>query len=50
MPVSGNNHDYLMREPYISEVAAAIADRLRSVAEERNQPLDTEDTTGSTQS
>ena len=50
VPVSGNNHDYLMREPYISEVAGAIAERLRSVAAERNQSLDNDNNTGRTQS
>jgi hypothetical protein len=49
VPVSGDNHDYLMREPYISELAAAINDRLRSVEKEHDQAFDTENTTRGTQ-
>ena len=49
VPVSGDSHDYLMREPSITELAAAITDRQRSVEKEQDQAYDTENTTRGTQ-
>ena len=48
VPVSGDNHEYLMREPYVSQVAAVINDRLHACEVNRNRAFGTGTLTEST--